>query len=201
MRKGTATKFVVGRPKRIKNQNQQPKIGTSFPHLSIKISNSVSSITSKTTRKTFTVNDAIDLIEDDFDGNWVSTTNLHPDSDEDSGDEGQHLQKNQLLADCELVFQAVDSGTTLIDSNTVNDNQTTVASSSTESTSTESTKGKPTKAKKPDPSKWKWTLGDDLDGELYGKLTGLSQGPMFYWMGWMGQIRSLSLSFFLMKLL
>ena len=183
MRKGTATKFVVGRPKRIKNQNQQPKIGTSFPHLSIKISNSVSSITSKTTRKTFTVNDAIDLIEDDFNGNWVSATlftappNLHPDSDEDSGDEGQHLQKNQLLADCELVFQAVDSGTTLIDSNTVNDNQTTVASSSTESTSTESTKGRPTKAKKPDPSKWKWTLGDDLDGELYGKVTGFEPGP------------------------
>ena len=53
----------------------------------------------------------------------------------------------------------------------------TVASSSTESTSTESTKGKPTKAKKPDPSKWKWTLGDDLDGELYGKVTGFEPGP------------------------
>ena len=71
----------------------------------------------------------------------------------------------------------MDFGTTSIDYNTVNSNQTIVALSSPESTSTESTRGKPTKAKKPNPPKWKWTIGDDLDGELYGKVNGFEPGP------------------------
>jgi hypothetical protein len=61
--------------------------------------------------KRFTVNDAIEQLQSDADGNWIgasiftSPPDVREGSDEDSGDELKHLGGNQLLAECELVLQ------------------------------------------------------------------------------------------------
>ena len=132
------------------------------------------SIISKNTTKNYTVNEAIEQLQCNEDGNWIGATiftappDAHEGSDADSGDELSNLSANQLRADCELVLQQTDLDTTLVDATALAEEQ--IATEDAGSASKD--KEKVAKGKKGKPP-LKWTMSETHSSDnLKNKVTG-----------------------------